>query len=427
MIGTKKVGIILILAFFLITTRATSAQDSSSLSQDFWNISLDAYEEEPDVQPDQADEGYLDYLRRRVNEIEAPKGVISTTLPKRSGIVSYNYAYVTITHIRDKNGNRFPLIGDKDGYVSDDEPVAYSFHFDPKVNIQYHYLAFAVGLTDYFTSAVNFQFTKIDSLTNIEYLGGDFSDPELFWESAEFLYDRMEIVDYHTDGVEFGDISLIGKYRYYSSDLIGGAGYLEVRLPTSEPLDPNYSPELATGIGIPNGGRFESGRWAISLENDLDIFLPEPLNNFIFFTSQKYSIQIGGKLDSPTTTALLLEPAEEDWRDLGPTYEKKAGDAIFFDAGLSADILPFITTQVKYSFMCFLRSEYKSNLASFDEFMNEQAKTASVHHLEPQILFNLLHFKIPITISYSYSWPFFVRDFYEFPYHRITTNLYYIF
>lgn len=437
MFMTEKVIVVLISAVLLTIPCSVSAQSSPQLSQEFWNITLAAGEEELDVQSEQSDGGYVDYLRRRIKEgIEAPRGVVSTTLPRRTGFITHNYAYIPIRYIRDEKGNRYPLVGDENGYMSATEPIPYSFQFDPEVNIQYHYIAVAFGVTNYLTAAINFQFTKVDSLVNKKYLGGQFEEEEDFWQLAEVLYDRRKVVDYHTDGVEFGDISLIGKFRYYSSDLIGAGGYIEVRLPTSEPLDPAYSPELRTGIGIPSGGRFEPGRWAITLENDIDVFLPEPLDNFIFFTSQIYGIQVGGKFDSPKTTALDLEPIDEKWHgtevfpqdeDLGPTYEKKAGDQIFFNAGFSTDILPIITPQIKYQFMCFLRSKYKSNLESFDKFMNEQAKTASVHHLTPQLLINLLQFKIPLTISYSYSWPFFVRDFYEFPHHILSTTLYYIF
>ncbi len=459
MFRIEKIIGVLILTALLTIPLAVSAQDSPQLSQEFWNLSLAAGEEEesdiqsdaageeevPDVQSEQSDGGYMDYLRSRIKEgIEAPRGVVSTTLPRRAGFITYNYAYIPIRYTRDEKGDRYHLIGGKNGYLSitkdlkielgapsEQEKYIAKFKFDPEVNIQYHYIAIAVGLTDYLTAVINFQFTKVDSLINKTWGGSDYpefkNEPD-FWEKLIEPLHRKEIGDYHTDGVEFGDISLIGKFRYYSSDLIGAGGYIEVRLPTSEPLDPNYSPELRTGIGIPSGGRFEPGRWAITLENDIDVFLPEPLNNFIFFTSQIYGIQVGGKFDSPKTTALDLPIEKGDWRELDSTYEKKAGDQIFFNAGLSADILPIITPQIKYQFMCFLRSRYKSNLASFDDFMNnEVAKTASVHHLTPQLLINLLRFKIPLTISYSYSWPFFVRDFYEFPHHILTTTLYYIF
>lgn len=455
---------ILILTVLLTMPRVVSAQDSFQLPPDFWNINIAAGEEEelniqpdaagekeePDVPldtggedepeplPEEADGGYVDYLRRRIKEMEVPKGTATITLPKRAGMILHNYANVNITTWRDGEGNPYALFGDENGYVIDKDPLGneFSFQFDSVVKIQYHYLALAVGITDYLTAAVNFQFTKVDSSVNQLSFESEVFTEEQFWDTAELLYDRRAVVDYHTDGYEFGDISLIGKFRYYSSNRIGLGGNLEIRLPTSEPLDPNYHSDITTGIGIPSGGRFEPGRWAINVEHDLDVFLPEPLDNFTFYNTVIYSFQIGGEFDSPDSTALLLFPVEKVWHsteaypeaeDLGPTYEKAAGDAIFFNAGLSTDILPLVTPQIKLSFMFFRESEFKSNLPEFDDFMNEKSESQYVLHLEPQISINLLQYKIPLSIGYTYSWPIFVRKFYEFPHHIVTTTLYYIF
>ncbi len=477
MFRIEKIVGILILAVLLTLPRTVSAQDSFQLPPDFWNINLAAGEEEdsdvqpdaasekeePDVQPDAVDEeekpdlqldtadedepepqpeeadgGYVDYLRRRLKEMEVPKGIVSVTLPKRAGMILHNYANINITTWRDADGNPYALFGDENGYVIEKDPLGseFSFQFDPVVKIQYHYLALAVGITDYLTAAVNFQFTRVDSSVNqLSFKSETFTEEE-FWDTAELLYDRRPILDYHSDGYEFGDISLIGKFRYYRSDRIGLGGNIEVRLPTSEPMDPNYHAELTTGIGIPTGGRFEPGKWAINVGHDLDVFLPEPLDNFTFYNTVLYSFQIGGEFDSPDSTALLLFPVEKMWHgtetypkdeDLGPTYEKAAGDSIYFHVGLATDIFPLVTPQVKFSFMFFRESEFKSNLPEFDDFMNEQSQNKYCLHLEPQISIALLQYKIPLSIGYTYSWPIFVRKFYEFPHHIVTTTLFYIF
>ena len=119
MFMTEKVIVVLISAVLLTIPCSVSAQSSPQLSQEFWNLSLTAGEEELDVQSEQSDGGYMDYLRRRIKEgIEAPRGVVSTTLPRRAGFITYNYAYIPIRYIRDEKGNRYPLIGGKNGYLS---------------------------------------------------------------------------------------------------------------------------------------------------------------------------------------------------------------------------------------------------------------------------------------------------------------------